>query len=298
MKIQEFFKTVKSSVWGPEHYAVMASRSIRGAIGYLLSLIFLVSFLIIVFISVFAVPAGIAGINYGSVFVAEKYPTDLVLTFKDGAVTTKVAKPYVFKIPKNDLVPSKKNVSSDKVENFVVIDTSINFENISQFESAKTSVLLAKNAIVVSKEGGFDVRPIPKEFNFIVTKEMVLSKISSFLPLVKYIIPVIIILGMLGLFVLTAIKYLVASLITGLLIWLIGKIAKRQGAYKEFFVTALYANTLPLILGLVLFFFGQSLGLPGGWDILIATIVWAVNVKIWEKPNLPTTKVGDAPMNV
>ena len=111
--------------------------------------------------------------------------------------------------------------------------------------------------------------------------------------MVKYFVPLGILLSFVLIFLFSSITYTILALISALFMWLISSIAKRKGSYKEFLITSLYAITLVVVLNLILSVFGQ-MSFP--ISLLITLFVWGINVEIWKKVVLPSNDVMSPPM--
>jgi len=290
--MRQFFITLRQSIWSPEFYEVMGSHSTRQGIRYFLSLMFFVSFVITVVVSVFVVPAAIFGANLASRVVSEHYPADLTITFKNGAVSAIPQK--VYKLPVSSQIWSPGEIAKFGemgISNMLVIDTESNFENVNKFNDAKTLVLLNKDSVVTKSNSGFEVKSLKEFPDITVTKTYVQNVISRLISSIKYIAPLLIVLGFIGLLVFISLMYLVLGAIAAVLMWALSGLSNRKGRYKEFFVASLYAVTLPVMLDLAIMVSGRSnFSFHYLTTILIIVLVWAFNVKIWKRTNLPMVK--------
>ncbi|HEY9584894.1 MAG TPA: DUF1189 family protein [Candidatus Paceibacterota bacterium] len=287
--MKSFFETLKDSILSSSFYAVMGSRTPREGIRYFLSLSLFTSFIITVVLSIFLVPAAIFGVDLFSKLVSENYPSDLAITFNNGQAATSPEKIYNLPISSEFFSDSEINkLSAGGISNMLVIDTSSNFENISQFDNAKTMMLITKNAMVIRKDkAGFEVHSLNSFPNVTITKakvEGVLIKLASTL---KFVLPLIILVGFIALFVISSIVNLVLVAIAAVLIWALSNFAKRTIGYREAFTTALYAVTLSALFDLALLVAGRPNGLHSLTTILLIVLVWAFNVKLWKGTNLP-----------
>lgn len=173
---------------------------------------------------------------------------------------------------------------SQNIKNMLVVDTSAVFTGKKQIEDDKTVFLLTKDSLVTEKNnGGFEVRPIPADLNLTVTKPFVEEWSSKIVTIAKFASPFIVAFGFLLLFITNAVKYFVFAAIAGFIMWGIAFVGNRKGNYRQFLNAALYAVTLPILLNLVLFILGAGVELAFGYVIAIAIVIWALNVRIWEK---------------
>lgn len=289
--MKQFFITLRESIWSPKFYEVMGSRTSREGIRYFLSLMFFASFIIIVVGSIFVVPAAVFGTNMISRLVSEHYPADLTITLRNGIASTTPLKVYKLPISGEIWSPSEiSRLSSFGISNILVIDTESKFENISQFNNAKAFALLNKDSIALRAENGFEVKSLEKIPDITITKSFIQNILYRLTSLLKYMLPLLIVLGFIGMFIFSSMMYIVLAAIAALLMWALNGLTKRTGGYKEFFVTALYATTLPVLIDLALLLLGRPNSFHSLTVILIIVLVWVFNVKIWVKPNLPMVK--------
>lgn len=295
--MKDFFTTIKNSVWNREFYAVMASRSPKEGFKFFFSLVLAITFVTVVFLSLAVVPIFISSTKFMADLVVNEYPKDLVLVIKNGSASTTVARTFKMTFPTDQVwAKNVEDLRKNNFDNFLVIDTLSSFDNSKQFEEARTFILLTKDKIVASESGGgYKVNPIPREVNLTFTKEFVAYWVAKIMPLIKYIIPFIILLTFVAVYIFAAVFNLFVILISALLIWGIATLTKRGGKFSEFFTTAIFAATLAILSDFVLTLFSLN-GLSMFEMVLISVLVWLVNVKIWEKPNIPQTEVVEAPM--
>src|SRR3989338_2137565 len=159
--MKQFFITLRESIWSPKFYEVMGSRTSREGVRYFLSLMFFASFIITVVVSIFVVPVAIFGTNLVSKMVYDKYPADLTIIFKDSAASATPVK--VYKLPVSPDIWSGSEIarlSGLGISNMLVIDTNSKFENVSQFNNAKTIALLSRDSLVVKSQSGFEVKSL------------------------------------------------------------------------------------------------------------------------------------------
>ncbi len=292
--MKNFFETLKKSIWSKEHYAVMASRSPKEAFKYFFSLILVVSFLITVFFSILILPKGVGLLNKFLYMSIDKYPNDLVLNFKDGLASTTIPRVYKMDIT-NEFFNDKEvdYLKKSNIENFVVIDTKENFKDLKNFYEAKTFVLLTRDTVVsVGDNASININLIPKDINETVDKGRFTHLVVKIISLVKYIAPIAVVLTLVFAFMISSLIYLLVALISSLIILLIMKVYRKEGSFKEAFVTALYAVTLIIVFDTVLYLFGIS---SFSFGVLMTVLVFVLNTEIWKKKELPSNDVMSPP---
>lgn len=286
--MKEFFKTVRSSIWDPAFYATASSRALKEGVKYLGSLAILAAFIAVVVLSVRFVPVVLKNVGVVTNLIVTNYPTGLVMTFDRGAVTTSEAKAYFMKLPPEIFKQSELDkLKMMGVENFAVIDTRSDFESSDQWRSAQSLILLSRNAVVMEDKGGYKVQPLPRDLKLVVDKGVVSGWASQIMPIVRVVLPTLIIFGFVVFFIGNFVLYTIYALLAALIIWMIARLVKRPGRYGEFLTVAFHSVTLAVLVDLFLIIFGLPMAAAMSRAILITVVVWMVNVEIWKKPELP-----------
>ena len=194
------------------------------------------------------------------------FPNELVLTMKDGELSTNVKEPYIFPLPakwKEALESQSEEIPS----HFLTIDTSASFEDFYAYDSL---ILLTKTAVIARKEYAAEVveykNILKEEDNFMLDSTRYKALVEEALPLIDramstMLIPVIaisllvmpLIAGMI--FGVIVLLYLV---IATLLAWLLAAIMQRRTEYSELYRIGLYALTPSIIIESILVAFGVS----------------------------------------
>ena len=292
--MKNFVETIKNSIWSPVFYKEMSGRSLHQAVGYFLSLVLASTFVAVVVISIEVVPGILTGSRLAADLMATRYPADLVVNFSNGEASTVVDRVYAIELP-SELYSSAElsSLRGAGINNFLVIDTSANFDNQNQLEKAETLILLSKNSIVTKKKGGgYEVTPIVRDFRLTVDKNKVGMWSEKILPAVRILIPVGITFMFLGMFMGLALIYYIFAQISAFVIWLVSRLWHQAISLRQASVTSLYAISLSVLFDLLLIIFGLGGALSFGRSLLVVVLVWLMNTQIWKKPNLPAVSEG------
>src|SRR3989344_1428441 len=123
------FKAIGKNIYNPIHFRVVRSETTRATIKYYYKLITVLALILTIIFSVIFVPVLLAFTKLIKDEGATWYPADLILTIKNGQVSTNIPEPSKFPLP-----PSwQEEVKEKKLESLLVIDTKNNF-TLDQFE--------------------------------------------------------------------------------------------------------------------------------------------------------------------
>jgi len=260
--LKRFFGALWSAATDPEAYLKFRKLSTGQGVGYLALILLMtsVAMAIPLFVGLFGVaPAVQTFISEGKTEMMHLYPAGLVLTIKDGTLTTNVQEPYYIEIPATWKTYLMKDQAAGDltIDHLVAIDTKAGAESYAQYHSL---FLLTKTALVMpDKNGALKLVPYASmRPDMVVTQAKVnalLAKILSYADLAGPFLMVLLVLLCIFLpFLITGFRLLgyfvyiaVMSLLLLLLAWIMG----RKTAYSELYRLSYFGLTLPLAYGLV-----------------------------------------------
>lgn len=264
-----FFKNILSSIYSPVFYSTIPQMPFGSALRYFLSLI-----LLLVFIqSIVFIPSALDIKSQVATWIDlafTLYPDELVIKIRNGQVTTNVTEPYFIRLPAGKL---------DGFENLVVIDTATPF-SVSQFNQYRTFVWLTRDSIFLKGD-----KPEIRTFDLSQVKDSTINKATlnfyrdKFSPWLKFIIPIIIVGGVL-LFFLSYTFRLLYLLLLSLLILVLAKVLKSGLNLGQAYKVGLYGMTLALLVEAFLFLTNRWLHFTGFpfMFTLITLLVIGVNL--------------------
>lgn len=269
-----FFETIKASIYNPSFYNDVVKGEGHKPFRYYFKLSLLLALIFSVLLSIKAVPELKKFLDETKVSVEQGYPKDLEIKIEKGLATTNAQEPYFVKFPETS---AKIDAGMPDVENLLVIDTKSDF-SLEKFQSYKTVVLLTKDSVVSVDSSSEKVtmtllKSVP---DFTVNYENLtkwLEKTDQVKKIATFSLPVLIFLGVFMGYVLK----LVYLFFGALLVYFVAKYKKINLTYKKSYHVALYAVTLPTLLGVLAFFTGLKMFslLP---SIILVIAVW-VNLK-------------------
>ncbi len=252
-RIKFFFRVFWRSISSPEYYQDIAKAKFSFSLKYLYFLLVLISLVWGIKFSVEAVsyfPKIPAFIDKTKIALKDLYPPHLVLTVKNGELSTNVKEPFFVNPPKEWPEPEEKFV------HFIAIDTNAKIED---FEKYKSAVLLTKKYIVFwDDNSGYRIRPIKEIVSNITVDrhyyDNLVSKILPFLDNLSYFVILAILFSVLvwpflgG--VISLLGRLLWLVVASVFVLLIAKIMKKDLGYKKLYQLGMHAVTAPFLIAL------------------------------------------------
>jgi hypothetical protein len=91
----KIFKTIGKNIYDPLYYRVVRAETTGASLKYYYKLVLILALVLTILFSVVIIPAIIVFTNLVKTDGPNWYPADLVVTIKEGKVSTNVAEPYV-----------------------------------------------------------------------------------------------------------------------------------------------------------------------------------------------------------
>lgn len=236
-----FLQTIFHSIYSPSFYKKIIDTPVSAAFKYFLLFIFLLS-LIEVGMNASGTVTGVNKFTQAVKNTMASYPKELIVTIRNGTVTTNVQEPYTITFPKN---------WQSNGENAILIDTKTPF-SLKTFEEKHLLAWLTSDALYIRQQSrAYDVRAI----SFAKAKDMTINKVfvdnisHAFLPWLSLLAPGALFL-LLVLFYVGYLFKLVYLLFLAVLLWLLAKLLKQKMGYWESYKVGMYGMTLPLLIEL------------------------------------------------
>ncbi|MBI2018321.1 DUF1189 family protein [Candidatus Daviesbacteria bacterium] len=234
-----FLKTVINSIYSPEFYSIVLTKSFKKNLSYFFLLILLLTItrLITLISPLFFETA--QALQTFATDIIDCYPKDLKVKITKGQVTINAEEPYFI-----------SSCEGDKSQNLVVIDTKTPYSS-TKFDEYQVAAWITKDSIVYKKS---DVESrtysLAQIKDFKLNQEVLNSFYQKFSPYLKFVGPMLLLLSFIGLY-LAYILRLIHLLLLASLIWLLSKIFRRTLGFGQSYKVSLYAITLGLIVDLV-----------------------------------------------
>ena len=240
-----FLQQIGGSVYSPSFYNEARGKSFGYSFKYYLKLSFLVTVVTTVVLTAVIYPKAKFFINNFADGLGSKFPSDLVVTFKGGKVSTTAPEPYFIRMA--DIV-SPEDLGQGDPENLLVIDTQTPF-SLEQFKEYNSLVwLTGDSAVMLDKNGSIRIQSLAQVPDVTIDKALAtkyLAIAQTYLRLAPlFLIPV-------GIFIFTLFTQLgrlIYLLLAALILWLLSMAFKRNLTYGKTYQLALHVVTLPVLV--------------------------------------------------
>lgn len=263
------FEIFKKSLSDVSLYREASEAPFKVGIRYYIKAIFLLSLFAIVAFGVFSVPQGVRFMKEeASLLVQERYPADLVVSFKNGEASTNSASPSLIPGEKKTL---KTLFNDDSIENILVIDTGREYDR-SVFDNYHTFALLTKHDLVMrGAEERVTIQPLRGIPEMTITSE----SLVNFIEKLNNSLALFVVLSLVIVFALLFVGYLVYlvplalfALIPFFLAWIKNIPLTYRGAYKMSVYAVVPGLALKTLFGVGGFFL-----VPAYFSLLIFMLV-------------------------
>jgi len=285
-----FLSNVFLRATDPAHYKGLKQKTFYQATGYLFILLVLISY-INTTMTMLELRSHLPLINRFIVSaedsLIEIFPSDLVLTFKNGTLSSNKPEPLYLEVPEqwkslSEVRSSEDSVASQEVQHLVAVDTNASIEEFSRYQSI--ALLTRTSAVTRGNNSSLKVIPLSK-----LTGDLVLDQaeykrlVQRAKPFLDYLKPGFQIFMVAGGILwpwlasgFALVGYTLLCLACGLIIWLLSLLIWKDCKYSEVLVLTNYALTLPILLEFILHLTGASL--PTGAFSLVL-IIWMMMVQ-------------------
>ncbi|MCR4328887.1 MAG: DUF1189 domain-containing protein [Patescibacteria group bacterium] len=268
-----FWETIKNSVYSPEFYRTLRGKNLSFSLKYFFSFAAVVAVVTASVVSFRIIPQAQFAFTVLGTKVTSYFPEELEIVIAEGEASVNVAEPYLVKTPDDFL----QSTSTAKYENLFVADT-VSPLSVDVFRSYSTLVLLTKHDFMVSGNHG-EVRVYPLEGipDMKINKKSVTNFVGDFMPLLKFLGPIIAILSFLF-FMGYASVQLIYLFFGALLVWALLWLKGIKVGYREAYRTGIHAMTLGVLVYSLSFIIPMHIAVPFLFTILMLIVV-AVNCK-------------------
>ncbi len=276
----KFIKTIKDTFYNPSFYKQEKDSPFRKPFWYFVKISLIAAFIITIFFSVVFVPTVSNLFSPATVQkLTSSFPETLTVTLKSGRASSNINGPYAIPVPPGTSISGRPGTSASLPahKNMVVIDTETPFV-FDNFKKYDTYILLTADYIVGEKDNGqVTVQPLKGIPDITINRAQIISWASSILPLLKFIIPLLLLGVLIGVFIGSVIGHMIVLLVLTLIVWIIEKIRKSGLGYGTLYKLGLYAFTPLILLSVLSFIFN----LPWYIDwaiylVLILTNIWHI----------------------
>ncbi len=257
-----FLENIKKSIYGPEFYKKLHAKPLSFSFKYFYALASVLAVIGTAQLSFQAIPSFHSFLSGIGPEIVNNYPSELVITVKNGQASSNVTEPYFIKTPASITGENSKNEpaitinvngwhpsssSSSVPENLIVIDTKNQFSE-ADFDKYSTFAVLTKTSFASRKDNGkIEIQSLSKMPNWTIDKASVASFVGKIQPFIKFASPLLVLAFFVGYMFYFSFQ-LVYLLFAALLIWAVAKIKKFPFGYKKSYQAGLHIITLPFLI--------------------------------------------------
>lgn len=270
--LKRFINKVRDSIYNPTFYKSIPQSKLESAFSYFFLLVFVLSVIQTIFLAFPITKAITQLVNKDLPKTVSQFPAELQIKIEDGKASTNVDEPYIIPLPAG---------GQNDFKNFIVLDTKTPYSEDS-FNKYDTFTLLTRDSLYYRSDKNVEIRSasLSNVSNLTIDRASLTSLLNKYSPLVKWLIPLaIILLGfILFLFYILRLFY---AIFLGLVILLTSRIIQPSLSFKQSYKVAIYAMTLGLLAEVVLSIASPLLGIRGipFMVTILSLIVFVINFK-------------------
>ena len=219
------------------------------------------------------------------------FPADLVISVKNGQMSTNVTEPLRFPFPVELFSDTPGAISDQKQQYLVTIDTKAKTED---FTTSRSVLFVTRdNLVIADRNGGYRVYPLKDMGDITINKKGVDEFLAKSLPILK-LLPILLIVLFFLLFTLALpLSRLVSLAVLSLLLHIASRFMSLQLGYKKIYQIGLHAMTLPTLIQIVMTAFGLIPPIPFFNSILYLLYALVILAEL-RKTSPPPSKITNS----
>lgn len=265
-KLKTFFNTFYKSLTSPKYYLDILQAKFSFSLKYFLMLAFLSSAISVGLLSIKILPEAKTAINAFNVTILKSYPADLVITAKDGQLSSNKTEPIMVPIPLE--VPSGFKDTKSQLKNILVFDPNGTVDDLKKYE---TAILVNKSNVIMQGENDqIRIQPLKDIPNGTFTYAdftTALGKLEKLLSFAPYFFGIFLLIAF---FIAFTVLGLIISFFLSLIFWLFAKITHLNISLAKAYQLSLHIFTLYAILDVADQVFSRRF--PYGINFIVAMI--------------------------
>lgn len=262
----EFFKNIKTSVYGPGFYQGLIQKPISFSFKYYFLFALLGAFIATIIFSFSMMPQIKTAFDDLKNEVIKNYPQNLVVKIENGKVSTNAQEPFYLEY----------SGKSADIKNLLAIDTKTAFD-VDQFYAYQSYCLLTETSLVCRDNDGLKVQSLAAVPNTTIDKNLIDSWVQKASVFFKLIYPLFFIMMLFG-FYFAITTRLVYLFFLALLIWAVAKLKKIKIGYWKSYQFGLHLMTPAFIITYLVSILTPNTNIPWFFTI-IALLAAIVNLK-------------------
>lgn len=258
IKLTTFYQTFYKSIFSFAYYREVVKAKFSFSLKYFLFLSFLIGMISTVVVSTFILPP----LNRFAARIQNRaaavFPADLVITIKDGQLSTNVSEPLHFPIPFELFTDTPPAITDQEQRYLITIDTKAHVEDAAKSQSI---IFITKDTLVVNDDP-VKLYPLKDGQDMTVDKMTIESILSKITPFIR-IVPILIVVLLTGLFmILIPLGELLQLTLLSLILLFFSKFMQLPFSYQKIYQIALHSFTLPLCVQVFMLVFGLKAPFP------------------------------------
>lgn len=278
--IKSFLRKIRDSIYNPSFYKSIPQGRLEAAFSYFFLLIFILSIIQTLFLAFPIVKAITQLTNKDLPKAVSSFPADLQVKIKDGKASTNVKEPYFVLLPK----PSQGDF-----KNFIVLDTTTPYSEDS-FKKYSTFAILTRDSVYYKADKNQPVKnmSLTTVKDLTIDRQHLIELLNKYSPLVKWFVPLLIILVGFLLFLFYILR-LVYAIFLGVAILLVSRIVQPSLTFGQSYRVAIYAMTLGLLVEVGFSIASPLLGIRGFpfMVTILSLVVFVINFKTQKEAPTP-----------
>jgi hypothetical protein len=260
-KFITFSYVFRKSLFSLSYYRDVLKSRFKFSIKYFLAFSFLLGFLSILSISLSILPQVNIFLERFKNRAYTVYPSDLVITLKNGELSTNVTEPFHIPFPYELFSQNVPSISDQQQTYLMTIDTKANAQD---FTKSQSLILVTHDKYVFASENtnGIHEESLKNLGDMTIDKKFFDQKLNSLLPLLKYADAFLITIILITFIIIIPIIRLASLFIYTLILLIPAKIMGLNIKFTKLYQIGLHSLTLPLILQMALFAFAVNPTIP------------------------------------
>lgn len=228
------------------------------------------------------IPAVNQFVNRAQTRLPNLYPQDLVITIKDGQVSTNVAEPLRFPIPYELFTDTPPAISDQKQQYLITIDTNAQVEN---YKSSQSLIFITRDNLVITEDldGSYRLFPISDIDDITIDKPQIDSLVNLLLPWFKYLPWLLGIIIFLVFIIFLPLLRLISLVFLSLILLVGANLLKLNLNYKKIYQIGLHSLTLPTLIQVGIAAFGLVIPIPFFTSIVFLLYTLVILADMWKK---------------
>ncbi|MDO8468948.1 MAG: DUF1189 family protein [Candidatus Peribacter sp.] len=305
--LRTFFLRVWTSIAHPSRYRDFQKESFWASVRYLYWLLTLTVFATMLTVLIgffFSLPHIRQGVKVFERDLPTLYPAELVVTLKDGKISTNVQEPYFIDLPPRwqEFLRGQEgwNVEGRETqrlpEHFITINTKAGVEN---YDPEQSLILITRSSVVMpDKNSSYRVFTLEQaRQDFTMKREIYDQLVTAASPFVRAIPSLLAALVVAGFLLLpfvgsafAVLGYLLYLLCAVLLVWIIAAVMSRKAGYGTLYRLSLTALTAPILI----IFVANRIGLSFPFFFSLLYLGWMMAIVRFLPRHTARLRAGNA----